>query len=153
MRKFWIALGLLAATAAIAGGLKPFQVKAKTESDKDVQLDLKKMNEACGTKIDADLDVSAYAGDDWTKYVPEKPGQICGHAIYGIGLLCKDAAYKPAVADGLKKIVCTCDGTADPIAKNVTFSGGTLTFKMNIKHDNMSPDREVRFFLAKELNK
>jgi hypothetical protein len=152
MRKFWITLGLLAAGTALAG-LKPFQVKAKTESDKQVQLALKEMNDACGTKVEADLDMSAYAGDEWTKYVADKPGQICSHALDGVKALCKDAAYKSAVADSLKKVTCSCDGTTDPIEKNLSFKGGTLSFKMNIKHDNMSPDREAQHFLAKELNK
>ena len=143
---------VFAASSAHAG-LKPFQAKAKAESEKSLSSDIAALNKTCGTKIEVSLDMSAYTGDDWTHFIGEKPGQICGHALGGVEQLCKDAAYKSAVAEHLKKITCSCDGSAEPIEKNLSFSGGAYSFKMNPKHDNMNPSISAKQFLAKELNK
>src|SRR5438067_1454535 len=97
---------------ASADELKPGQLKAKTESEKAMSHALPDLNKACGTSIEVTLDVSKYGGD-WEKMVPTKPGEICGHALGGIQALCRDAAYKPAVAAKIKKVTCSCDGTPD----------------------------------------
>jgi hypothetical protein len=143
------------ATVAIAAtawaGLKPAQVKAKTDSEKSISTDITNLNKACGTSIDVSLDMSSWGGD-WEKMVDDKAGQICGHAADGIAVLCKDAAYKPAVGEKIKKISCSCDGTTDSADKNVSLSGGVLSYKMNIKHDN-SVMLDMQHWVAKELNK
>jgi hypothetical protein len=84
--------------------------------------------------------------------VPTKPGQICGHALYGIERLCRDAAYKPGVAEKIKKVTCSTDGTTDPVENNMSLSGGALHFKMNPKHDNRA-ELDAQHWVAKELNK
>jgi hypothetical protein len=143
------------ATVAIAAtawaGLKPNQAKAKTDSEKTMASDVKNLNTTCGTSIAVSLDMSAWGGD-WEKWVSDKAGQICGHAADGIAQLCKDAAYKPAVAEKIKSISCTCDGTTDPVDKNVSLSAGVLQYKMNIKHDN-AVMLDAQHWVAKELNK
>jgi hypothetical protein len=144
-----IAMAIVA--TASADSLKPAQIKAKTESEKSMSSDIADLNKTCGTSIEVSLDVSTY-GDDWTKWIPEKPGQICGHALYGIKTLCRDAAYKPAVADKIKKVTCSTDGTTDPVEKNISLSGGVLHLKMNIKHDNRA-SLDTQHWVAKELNK
>ena len=153
LRHFVCLFGLsvfLGASLASAG-LKPAQVKAKMESEKGAMAELAAMNKLCGSKVEATMDFSKWGGD-WSTWTPSKPGDICGHVMQGVEALCRDAAYKPAVAENLKKIECSCDGTTDPVQKNLSYSGGTIHFKMNVKHDN-SATLESQHFLAAELNK
>ena len=56
------------------------------------------------------------------------------------------------LAEKIKSISCTCDGSTDPVEKNMSLSGGVLHYKMNIKHDN-AVMLDAQHWVAKELNK
>lgn len=155
MRKsqFLSLIGILVFVVAgtAQAGLKPAQAKAKADSEKQLSLALAEMNKECGSSATAEINFATWGGE-WAKWVSDKPGQICGHALGGIKQLCHDAAYKSAVAENIKKISCSCDGTADAPTKNFSYSGGHFQFKMNVKHDNNAM-LEAQHYIANELNK
>jgi hypothetical protein len=152
-----IAVCLAAFGSAFAADLKPFQLLAKQEFDKEMPATLKQLNDTCGSKIQVLMRFDTLpAGQGWEEMHPHT---ACQQALAGItSYICYDPAYKPALVKNLKAISCTYDGKK-PCAetncllneKGLSYDKGVLTFHMNVAWANV--DVGVRDFMKKVLDR
>lgn len=139
------------ASIVSAGQLKPGQQAAKDHMMEDAELgqQLKFASKTCGTDLKISGDFSAYSADEWKgQSVADRLSQI----IVGIGSVCGNKAYKPALVKSLTTVNVTFGGQGGKDAlPNFSMQGTTLTYKMNKENVNLGD--KAAAFVRQQLDK
>lgn len=150
------AVALLSTSAFADEDLKPAQEEAKESFEQTIAPALKAANDKCGTKLTVKSDFQNFKPEDWGS---SSNGSYCEAALNGLEALCERPAYKKAVAKKVTGVSCLFtgvkpaekdDGTNSATQRNITLEKGTLTYRMDKDHTNISDNTKA--VLEKALN-
>jgi pantothenate kinase len=120
---------LLASVAVVGADAQSLKARQRMESEaKDLDADVQRMNETCGTTIAVKFDWAGAVEDKIMEFTPEG---YCNAALSAISQTCGDPTGKSAVKEKIKSM--TCGFAAE---RSMTLKDGAADYKINFNSSN-----------------
>ena len=160
MKNVLVACAVLFSFQAFADDdLKPAQEEAKEAFEKDLDKDLKAVNEKCGTKVGITVDWKNYDAAAIKKANINFPS-FCREALIDpVSKMCDRAAYKKSIAKQLTALKCNVTGgtaktkeqkSSEYTQSHMKFEKGVFSYTLQFDHSNLSDNGKA--VLEKSFN-